>query len=153
MRIPIALYIFLFQAPLSKIRINKDPLPAYRQLCWSPDGALLAVTTSNGQIDIFDSYGFMVYPIFSQKLPSREANHSVQHSYAGVFFSDIRVKSRDWIFELILVDYSGKINSFLLSPSGYQVRIKSQKTIRIFTQKGSEYCCYGSECSKTERSK
>jgi hypothetical protein len=111
-----------FQTPLSKIRINKDPLPAYRQLCWSPDGALLAVTSSNGQIDIYDSYGFVVYPIFSQKLPGRDASHSVQHSYAGVFFSDIRVKSRDWIFELILVDYSGRINSFLLSPSGYQVR-------------------------------
>ena len=88
---------------------------------WSPDSALLVVTSSNGQIDIFDSYGFIVYSVFSQKIPAKDSISSIGNSYAGVFFSDARVKSRDWIFELILVDYSGRINSFLLSPSGYQV--------------------------------
>ena len=111
----------LFQTPSAKIRINKDPLPAFRQLIWSPDSALLVVTSSNGQIDIFDSYGFIVYSVFSQKIPAKDSISSIGNSYAGVFFSDARVKSRDWIFELILVDYSGRINSFLLSPSGYQV--------------------------------
>ena len=110
-----------FQSPIAKIRVNKDPLPAFRQLVWSPDGALLVVTSSNGQVDIYDSYGFVVYSIFSQKLPPKESAHSVQNSYAGVFFSDVRVKSREWIYELILVDFTGRINSFLLSPSGYQV--------------------------------
>ena len=37
-----------------------------------------------------------------------------------VLFMTCRVKSRDWLTELILVDFQGNINSFLLSPSGFQ---------------------------------
>ena len=60
-------------------------------------------------------------PSSHKKFRPKTRISSIGNSYAGVFFSDARVKSRDWIFELILVDYSGRINSFLLSPSGYQV--------------------------------
>ena len=42
------------------------------------------------------------------------------YAYAAAIFCDSRVKSRDWLYELILVDFRGTINSFLLSPSGYQ---------------------------------
>ena len=82
------------------------------------------------QFDFFryDAYGFLVYSVFSQRLPQNETGNeelslgeaSKGYAYAGAFFTDHRVKSRDWLFELILVDYRGTINSFLLSPSGYQ---------------------------------
>ena len=63
-------------------------------------------------MDLYDNFGFLIYSIFSQKLPQNEtANEEfggIQtrgYAYAAAIFCDSRVKSRDWLYELILVDY------------------------------------------------
>ena len=100
------------------MRITRDPSPSFRRLSWSPDGSLLVLTSSNGSVDIYDSYGFHIYSVFSQNVPAAAADRngssaaissgapsSSAGAYAGAFFSDARIKSRDWLTELILVDY------------------------------------------------
>lgn len=120
-----------FANGLSKVRLQRDYQACLRQLEWSPDSSLLVLTSSKGSVDLYDAYGYLVYSIFSQRLPqtsdsssdsevSHNNNTNNNYAYASAFFTDLRVKSRDWLCELILVDYSGRINSFLLSPSGYQ---------------------------------
>ena len=42
-------------------------------------------------------------------------------TYAGVFFTGLRVRDKKWVAELLLVDLSGRVTSFLVSHSGYQV--------------------------------
>ena len=125
---------------------------------WSPDSSLLVVTSSNGAVDLYDAYGYLVYSVFSQRLPQNEAVNEefggIQtrgYAYAAAIFSDYRVKSRDWLYELILVDYRGMINSFLLSPSGYQeftsfklnVRFKFGVTSVTFSVKHNVLCISG----------
>ena len=124
-----------FTTALGRIRLsqsheqcNKDPHPSFRLLTWSPDASLLVLTSSHGNVDIYDAYGFHVYSIFSTNVPRKEyfsgtsgvSSQSCGNSYIGAYFTEVRVKSRDWLCELILVDYSGYVNSFLLSPSGFQ---------------------------------
>ncbi len=120
-----------FATSLAKVRLPKDANPHLRLLAWSPDNSLLVVTSSNGAVDLYDAFGYLVYSIFSQRLPQQSSTAAVDevlngpidakgYAYAGAFFTDYRVKSRDWLCELILVDFKGKVNSFLLSPSGYQ---------------------------------
>ena len=116
-----------FTVSISKKRLERDPQPHLRIIQWSPDSSLLVVTSSRGAVDLYDAYGYLVYAVFSQRLPQNETVNedfgtveSKGYAYAGAFFSNARVKSREWLYELILVDYRGSINSFLLSPSGYQ---------------------------------
>ena len=116
-----------FAVSIAKVRMVRDVQPHLRVIEWSPDSSLLVVTSSVGAVDLYDAYGFLVYSVFSQRLPQNEAANeefggiqSKGYAYAGAFFSDCRVKSREWLYELILVDYRGTVNSFLLSPSGYQ---------------------------------
>ena len=116
-----------FSVSIAKVRMTRDVQPHLRIIEWSPDSSLLVVTSSVGAVDLYDAYGFLVYSVFSQRLPQNEAGNeefggieSKGYAYAGAFFTDCRVKSRDWLYELILIDYRGTVNSFLLSPSGYQ---------------------------------
>lgn len=116
-----------FSNSIAKVKLPKDSHPYLRVIEWSPDSSLLVVTSSAGAVDLYDAYGFLVYSVFSQRLPHNEAANeelggekSKGYAYAGAFFTDYRVKSRDWLYELILIDYRGSVNSFLLSPSGYQ---------------------------------
>ena len=116
-----------FSVSIAKVRMIRDRQPYLRLIEWSPDSSLLVVTSSVGAVDLYDAYGFLVYSVFSQRLPQNEAVNeefggiqSKGYAYAGAFFTNCRVKSREWLYELILVDYRGTVNSFLLSPSVYQ---------------------------------
>ena len=117
----------LGRIPLSKAngKALRDPYPSFRLLTWSPDASLLVLTSSHGNVDIYDSYGFHVYSVFSTSMPRKNGfdqviGEDMGCAYVGAYFTDVRVKSREWLCELILVNYSGYVNSFLLSPSGFQ---------------------------------
>ena len=135
----------LGRIPLSKSngQSGRDPYPSFRLLTWSPDSSLLVLTSSHGNVDIYDSYGFHVYSIFSSNLPRKENSNSqtgeyIGDAYVGAYFTEARIKSRDWLCELILVNYSGDINSFLLSPSGFQ-----EFTSYTLMQDTSPFLCNG----------
>ena len=42
------------------------------------------------------------------------------NSYCGLFFTTARLREKKWTAELMMVELSGRIISFLVSPSGYQ---------------------------------
>ena len=106
---------------IGKASVPPDPQPELSTLTWSPGGRLLLYTASNGRCFVYDESCAPVYSILSQNLPAWGGPSDIKASYAGVFFSSARlVKSREWISEAILVDFGGRINSFLLSYSGYQ---------------------------------
>ena len=60
----------------------------------------------------------------SQNLPAWNAPSDFKASYAGIFFASpprtAKSREQQWIAEMILVDHSGRISSFLLSYTGYQ---------------------------------
>ena len=61
-----------YSKSLAKVSLNRDPSPHLRVVEWSPDSSLLVITSSNGAVDLYDAYGFLVYSIFSQRLPQNE---------------------------------------------------------------------------------
>ena len=66
----------LGRIPLSKAngKSGRDPYPSFRLLTWSPDASLLVLTSSHGNVDIYDSYGFHVYSVFSKPPREQEAS-------------------------------------------------------------------------------
>jgi hypothetical protein len=116
----------------NRASVPPDSRPDLSRLSWSPCGRLLVYAASNGRVFVYDESGAAVYSIVSQNLPAWNAPTDTRSSYAGVFFTTARAGcGRDWIAEMVLVDYSGKICSFLLSYSGYQVRNCSKCTISL----------------------
>ena len=149
-----------FNMAVGRTRAPRDPSPSFRTLAWSPAADLLVLTSSKGNIDLFDSFGFHVYSIFSQNIPRSQAfGGAYTGAYVGTFFSNSRIKSRDWLSELIVVDYYGQVDSFLLSPSGFQEfssmslfgnfpGFGSGVTAALFSQKHGLLCVAGPAQSK-----
>ena len=111
------------------MQIERDPYPQQCLLEWSPDDGggnfILAYTTSNGRVFLYDQTGQLIYSLLDDRhLPAWNSLHDLSISYAKVFFTEVRLKSHsrgEWHSEMILVDYSGRVNSFLLGLTGYQV--------------------------------
>jgi len=96
--------------------VERDMAPQWRHLVWTADRNLLLVV-----VEVCDTFGNQVYQLISPRLPFSQTGWAdsirsglVSTSYTGVFFTEARVS------ELVLVDFSGQINSFYVSLTGYQ---------------------------------
>jgi len=108
-------------------QLERDSAPQWRHIVWTHDCSLLVMANSSGAVEVCDTVGNQVYQLISPRIEASQPgwadtirNGPIHSSYAGVFFSEARVRDKLWISELILVDYSGHINSFLVSLTGYQ---------------------------------
>lgn len=107
--------------------VERDPAPQWRKLQWTDDASLLAVAQSNGSVELCDTVGGSVYNIISPGIPASQPGWAdtprigpSNNSYCGMFFASARLREKKWTSELLLVEFSGKISSFLVSHSGYQ---------------------------------
>ena len=85
-------------------------------------------TQSSGHVEVCDTMGSSIYTIISPHLAASQPGWvdslragPCSTTYAGVFFTGLRVRDKKWVAELLLVDLSGRVTSFLVSHSGYQV--------------------------------
>jgi hypothetical protein len=109
--------------------IRRDPCPSWRCLAWNEDNQLLAIAYSDGNIEICDTVGGMMYQIISPHIPASQPAASSSDTprrgpsnltYVEIFFTNVRIRDKKWISELVVVDVGGRILSFLVSASGYQ---------------------------------
>ncbi|CAI9734159.1 neuroblastoma-amplified sequence-like [Octopus vulgaris] len=94
--------------------VMPDTCPQWRQIAWSSDGALLAVSHSNGIIEIFDMFG---NPLFSIPSVTETSSSNVgvptdlTHSVAGLVFLE-NTKVKDGTAHLLVVNYLGKLSKY-----------------------------------------
>jgi len=107
--------------------LERDMAPQWRHLVWTADCSLLTVASSSGAVEVCDTVGNQVYQLISPRIPASQSGWAdsirsgpVSASYAGVFFTEARVRDKLWVSELVLVDFAGQINSFYVSLTGYQ---------------------------------
>ena len=111
--------------------VERDPAPHWRHVLWTKDCSLLALADSAGSVELCDTLGSRVYQLISPRIAASQPGWTdtartgpVSTSYAGVFFTEVRLPdARDgggWLSELVLVEVSGEVSSFLVSLSGYQ---------------------------------
>ena len=110
--------------------VERDPAPHWRHILWTKDCSLLALADSAGSVELCDTLGSRVYQLISPRIAASQPGWAdtarsgpVSTSYAGVFFTEVRLPdSRDgaWVSELVLVEVSGEVSSFLVSLTGYQ---------------------------------
>jgi WD40 repeat protein len=96
-----------------------------RLLTWSADGSLLVLTSGAGRVYLYDEEGNLMYSLVSSNLPSWDApsvGDSQHKSFCKAFFSPPpRMESgNQWIVQLTLVNFDGRMTTFLLSATGYQ---------------------------------
>jgi len=107
--------------------VEKDPAPQWRRLQWTEDNSLLAVAMSSGAVEVVDTVGTPVFTIISPCIPASQPGWidtlrvgPTLNSYCGLFFTTARLREKKWTAELMMVELSGRVISFLVSPSGYQ---------------------------------
>ena len=107
--------------------VERDCAPQWRHLAWSPDCSVLAVAASSGAVELCDTAGGPLFSLVSPALPASQPGWAdsparagpCTSTFAGLFLLSARARDQ-WAAELLLVDYSGRVNSFLVSGSGYQ---------------------------------
>ncbi|XP_064475792.1 NBAS subunit of NRZ tethering complex-like [Ornithodoros turicata] len=97
--------------------VSRDPFPQWRKVAWSPDCSFLAVTSSNGRIEFFDTVGSSLFVIPEKALSLDALIPEFGYAIAGMIFTEARVHKTQWSYEFIVVNYRGKLSSYLLSPS------------------------------------
>lgn len=101
--------------------VPKDAFPHWRRLCWSPDGTLLILASSNGYTSFYNALGNNIFNIspktFSQNPQILEAGDAI----VSMIFLKPRTKSERWLYEFMLITYSGLLKSYHVSlNNGYE---------------------------------
>ncbi|KAI5745969.1 hypothetical protein M8J76_015941 [Diaphorina citri] len=100
-----------FATPFCKISVDKDVSPELRKIAWSPDSNMIAVCYSTGNISAFNIRGVNIFNIIC-----REDNATP----ISLFFMDIRTKSTQSSYELIVLYKSGLLKSYKVASDVYQ---------------------------------
>lgn len=100
-----------FLTPFCKINIEKDVSPELRMIAWSPDSNMIAICYSTGNISAFNIRGVNIFNI-----PCREEDALP----INLLFIDIRTKSTQSSFELIVLYRSGLLKSYKVASDVYQ---------------------------------
>lgn len=100
-----------FVSPFCQINIDKDASPELRKVAWSPDSSMIALCYSTGNISVFNIRGVNAFNI-----PCREEDGVP----INLFFMDIRTKSTQSSYELILLYRTGLLKSYKVASDMYQ---------------------------------
>lgn len=93
----------------------KDTFPQWRKLAWSPDGSVLALASSNGYLNFYNSFGNNIFNISPKKICQDPGVLEVGDATVSMIFKKPRVKSENWDYEFIRVTYSGLLTSYCIS--------------------------------------
>ncbi|KAL1463259.1 hypothetical protein WDU94_015026 [Cyamophila willieti] len=100
-----------FATPFCKITLDKDPSPELRKISWSPDSNMIAVCFSNGNISAFNIRGVNIFNIICREGDTQPSN---------MFFMDIRTRSTQSLYELIVLYKSGLLKSYKVASDVFE---------------------------------
>ncbi|GAB1605191.1 neuroblastoma-amplified sequence-like [Argonauta hians] len=109
---------------LGRACVMADTCPQWRQIAWSCDGALLAVSHSRGAIETFDTFGNPLFSIPSDPEtlsgPAGVPTDLTLSIAALVFLENSKIKEGS--AHLLSVNYLGKLSKYLVERNGsYQL--------------------------------
>ncbi|XP_031847093.1 NBAS subunit of NRZ tethering complex isoform X2 [Nomia melanderi] len=110
-----------YSSVVGKASVPKDAFPHWRKLSWSPDGTLLVLASSNGYTSFYNALGNNIFNIspktFSQNPQILEAGDAI----VSMIFLKPRTKSERWLYEFMLITYSGLLKCYHVSlNNGYE---------------------------------
>ena len=97
----------------------KDAFPQWRKLVWSPDGLILSLSSSNGYVSFYNSFGNNIFNISPKSVSQNPHILEAGDATASMIFKKPRVKSDTWDYEFIRVTYSGLLKSYCISGNGF----------------------------------
>ena len=106
------------------LEVERDMAPQWRHLVWTSDCNLLVIAGSSGAVEVCDTVGnqvgggegvlehvtekhdhpLQVYHLISPRIPASQPGWAdsirsgpVSSSYAGVFFTEVRIRDKSWV--------------------------------------------------------
>nr|XP_056712438.1 NBAS subunit of NRZ tethering complex [Euleptes europaea] len=99
-----------FGSVIGKCQVPRDPNPQWRRVAWSHDCTLLAYGESTGTVRVFDLVGSELLVIS----PGSSFPGDLTYAIAGLVFLEYKA-SAQWSAELLVINYRGKLKSYLVS--------------------------------------
>ncbi|KAL5004597.1 hypothetical protein ScPMuIL_018053 [Solemya velum] len=93
--------------------VPKDPFPQWRQIAWSPDGTMVACSTSSGAVDVFDIVGTLLFSIKDENSETTMLPVDLSEAVASLVFTDYKPPEK-WSAELLIINYHGNLKSVLI---------------------------------------
>ncbi|XP_068136383.1 NBAS subunit of NRZ tethering complex isoform X2 [Hyperolius riggenbachi] len=104
-----------FGSVIGKCQVPKDPNPQWRRVAWSLDCTLVAYAESTGTVRLFDLIGSELFVI----PPHASFPGDLSYAIAGLVFLEYKA-SAQWSAELLVINYRGQLNSYLVSVGANQ---------------------------------
>lgn len=111
--------IFLDYVPY--IPAPMDAFPQWRKLAWSPDGMILVLASSSGYTSFYSALGNNIFNISPRTISQSPHILEAGDAIASMLFLKPKTASEKWIYEFILISYSGLLRSYHISTSGFSV--------------------------------
>ncbi|XP_008201876.1 neuroblastoma-amplified sequence [Nasonia vitripennis] len=108
-----------YSSIVGKASVPKDAFPQWRKLAWSPDGSILALSSSNGYVSFYNSFGNNIFNISPKSVSQNPHILEAGDATASMIFKKPRVKSETWDYEFIRVTYSGLLKSYCISANKF----------------------------------
>ncbi|CAD6224651.1 GSCOCG00005485001-RA-CDS [Cotesia congregata] len=123
-----------FSSVMGKATVFKDAFPQWRKLVWSPDGSILVLGSSNGQLSFYNSLGSNIFNVNSKSEAQNPEVLEAGDAISSMIFNKPRVSTEQWSYEFQTVTYSGLLKSYNLAVHGYEY--KYQFSFGNFYRKG-----------------
>ncbi|KYN08466.1 Neuroblastoma-amplified sequence [Cyphomyrmex costatus] len=108
-----------YSSIVGKAFVPKDAFPQWRKLVWSPDGMILALASSSGYTSFYNALGNNIFNISSKTISQSPHILEAGDAIASMLFLKPRIMNEKWIYEFILISYSGLLRSYYISTSGF----------------------------------
>lgn len=97
-----------YNSIVGRAAVPKDKKPQFRKLSWSPDSNMVAVSSSDSSVRIYDCFGSLVF-----KIPLIPPEKPVKKLIVGLEFIKSRDKKGEW--ELLIVYSCGLLECYGIS--------------------------------------
>ncbi|XP_057318854.1 NBAS subunit of NRZ tethering complex-like [Microplitis mediator] len=109
-----------FSSVIGKATVPKDAFPQWRKLKWSPDGSILVLASSNGQLSCYNSLGSNIFNINSKSETQNPEVLEAGDAISSMVFTKPRISAEKWSYEFQTVTYSGLLKAYNISVHGYE---------------------------------
>ncbi|XP_076245721.1 NBAS subunit of NRZ tethering complex [Calliopsis andreniformis] len=104
-----------YSSVVGKASVPKDAFPQWRKLCWSPDGTLLVLASSNGYTSFYNALGNNIFNISPKTISQNPHILEAGDAIASMIFLKPGKNYEKWSYEFLLITYSGLLRSYYVS--------------------------------------
>ncbi|KAF2354846.1 Neuroblastoma-amplified sequence N-terminal [Trinorchestia longiramus] len=101
--------------------VHPDAYPQWRRVAWAASGSVVAVSFSDGVVQLFSTLAQHLYTIYPPRYTEGAMHSEPQRAIAALSINEEKLQGPKWLCEVLCVEYNGSVRSYLVSAAeGYQ---------------------------------